>query len=140
MTRITLFWRTISYFRLGYSYYISFPLTVLNFMTVTYYLMMERIPVLKYLFPNFMTFTILLSLCLIPCSIALGYLHARRTTAMAMDSYVATRANPLNIVPMAITLRQSLELYHYLNIPVSSEFMRLLEFYEQEEKKQSWKP
>jgi hypothetical protein len=130
----------ISYFRLGYSYYISFPLTILNFMTVTYYLMMERIPFLKDLFPNFITFTILLSLCLMPCSTILGYLHARRTTAMAMDSYVATRANPLNIVPTAITLRQTLELYRRLNIPISPEFMRLVAFYEQEEKKQKWKP
>jgi len=135
-----LFWRLVSYFRLGYSYYISFPLAIFNFMMIAYYLMMERIPILRAIFPSFLAFILLSSLGLAPASIALGYFHARRSTAMAMDSYVAARANPLIIVPNAISMRQSLQMYRHLNVPVDPEFLKLVAFYEKEEQKQSWRP
>jgi len=136
----SLFWRIVSYFRLGYSYYIAFILTVSNFMMISYYLVMERIPFLKQVFPHFAYFIAILACFIIPLGIALGYLHARKTGAMAADGYVSTRANPLNIVPAYIYYKEFLRIEEKLGVQPSEEMRRLFAFYEKETRHQKWSP
>lgn len=135
-----LFWRAVSYFRLGFSYYIGFALTVANFIMISYYLMMERIPFLKQVFPHFAYFILVLVLIITPMGISFGYLHARRTEAMAADSYVATRANPLTIVPNCIFYKEFMRVEEKLGLEPSEELRRLWEFYQREARQQKWRP
>jgi len=135
-----LFWRAVSYFRLGYSYYIGFMLTVANFMMIVYYLVMERIPFLKQLFPHFAYFLVILAFLITPLGIALGYLHARKTEAMAADGYISTRANPLAIVPAYIYYKEFLRIEEKLGVQPSEEIRRLYEFYKKEARYQKWQP
>ena len=45
--------RSWYYFRTGWSTYFAFILAALNTLTVTYYLAVEKIPVLNIIFPSF---------------------------------------------------------------------------------------
>jgi len=135
-----LFWRAVSYFRLGYSYYIGFILTVSNFMMILYYLVMERIPFLKQVFPHFTYFIVVLAFLVGPVGVGLGYLHARKSEAMAADGYVGTRANPLTIVPARIYYKEFLRIEEKLGIQPSEEMRKLYEFYEREARHHKWQP
>ena len=135
-----LFWRAVSYFRLGYSYYIGFILTVSNFMMILYYLVMERIPFLKQVFPHFTYFIVVLAFLVGPVGVGLGYLHARKSEAMAADGYVATRSNPLTIVPAYIYYKEFLRIEEKLGIQPSEDMRKLYEFYEREARHQKWQP
>lgn len=49
----TLPFRAIFYFRTGWSLYFAFILAAINTLTVTYYLAIEKLPLLKDVFPTF---------------------------------------------------------------------------------------
>jgi len=70
-------------FRNGHSIYLVFAMTFLNFVTIQYSLLLNRVPVLSTIpvlgsiFTNFTAFTILFISIYMPLAIVIGYWHRR---------------------------------------------------------------
>ena len=82
------------YFRQGWSTYFAFILAALNTMVVTYYLAIEKIPDLKYIFPSFVTYIAVWIVVGLPLLIAIGYVHYKKSSAYASEADISTEANP----------------------------------------------
>ena len=100
------------YFRRGYSTYLVFGLSIANFIVIQYRLLIERIPLLKAVFPSIVEFAISLLLVLATACVLIGYIDFKRFSVSAETELIA-RANPWNKV-LARTL---IELVRYSNIP-----------------------
>ena len=66
------------YFRQGYGLYFAFILASVNTLTLTYFLAIERYPVLNEVFPSFIHYVIIAVSIGIPLLITVGYLHYKR--------------------------------------------------------------
>ena len=51
-------YRSWYYFRTGWATYFAFILAAINTLTVTYYLAIENLPMLKEIFPSFILFSL----------------------------------------------------------------------------------
>ena len=63
-------------------------------MTVTYYLAIENLPVLKEIFPTFTNYVLILIIVGIPSLILTGWLHFRRSTAYKSEAEISFESNP----------------------------------------------
>ena len=66
MENKNLGFRSWYYFRMGWSTYFAFIFAAINTLTVTYYLAIERVPVLVTIFPNFVQYVLIISCIGIP--------------------------------------------------------------------------
>ena len=82
------------YFRQGWGTYFSFILAALNTMVVTYYLAIENIPTLKYIFPTFITYIAVWMIVGIPLLIGIGYIHFKKSAAYASEADISAESNP----------------------------------------------
>jgi len=82
------------YLRTGYTTYFTFIFASINVMTVTYYLAIENLPVLKEIFPTFTNYVLILIIVGIPSLILTGWLHFRRSTAYKSEAEIAMESNP----------------------------------------------
>ncbi len=81
------------YFRRGHSVYLLMVLSTLNFCTIQYSLVIERLPWLNKIFPNLALFIVGLSILYIPFSVFLGYLDYRRIS-VPTEQALNSEANP----------------------------------------------
>lgn len=84
------------YFRIGWSTYFAFILAAVNTMVVTYYLAIEKAPVLKEIFPSFTNYIFLLAAIGIPILIFVGYLHYKKSPAYTSEADISMEAYPYN--------------------------------------------
>ena len=82
------------YFRSGWSSYFAFILAALNTLTVTYYLAIEKYPVLQSVFPNFLQYVIIVVSIGIPLLILVGYAHWKKTPAYRSEADIWMESNP----------------------------------------------
>ena len=82
------------YLRTGYSVYFTFIFASVNVMTVTYYLAIENLPILKQVFPDFASYVLTQIIIGIPVLIFIGWLHFRRSTAFKSEAEIALENNP----------------------------------------------
>lgn len=82
------------YFRQGWGTYFAFILAALNTMVVTYYLAIENIPTLKYIFPTFITYIAVWMIVGIPLLIGIGYIHFKKSAAYASEADISAESNP----------------------------------------------
>ncbi len=82
------------YFRSGWSTYFAFLLAALNTLTVTYYLAIDKYPVLQAIFPSFIQYVIILVSIGIPLLIIVGYAHWKRTPAYRSEADIWMESNP----------------------------------------------
>ena len=61
------------YFRMGWATYFAFIFAAINTLTVTYYLAIEKYPVLTGIFPTFLQYVIIIAGIGIPILIIVGY-------------------------------------------------------------------
>ena len=73
--------RSWYYFRMGWSTYFAFIFAAINTLTVTYYLAIEKVPILVSIFPSFFQYVLIVSLIGIPMLILIGYAHYKRSKA-----------------------------------------------------------
>tara|TARA_B100000029_G_scaffold510810_1_gene603247 strand:- start:937 stop:1392 length:456 start_codon:yes stop_codon:yes gene_type:complete len=66
---------------MGWSTYFAFIFAAINTLTVTYYLAIERIPDLNWVFPSFVHYVLIISIIVIPLLSFVGYVHFKRTAA-----------------------------------------------------------
>ena len=86
--------RTWFYFRTGWSMYFAFVLSAVNTLTVTYYLAIEQIPVLKEAFPSFLHYIIIFVVAGVPILVSVGYAHFKRTAARKAEVDISVETNP----------------------------------------------
>jgi hypothetical protein len=69
-------------------------LASVNVMTVTYYLAIENLPILKQVFPAFSDYVLTLLIVGIPVLILAGWIHFRRSTAFKSEAEIGVESNP----------------------------------------------
>ena len=79
-------------FRIGHSTYLVFILTFVNFVLISYRLLIERIPFLQEIIPELWIFVILFLLFYIPASIIIGFWH--RKTQLKVETTLTMQQNP----------------------------------------------
>ena len=86
--------RTWFYFRLGWSTYFAFLFAAINTLTVTYYLAIEKYPVLSEIFPTFGQYVLSIGIIGIPILICIGYTHYKKSPAYKSEADVVMESNP----------------------------------------------
>jgi hypothetical protein len=82
------------YFRNGWSMYFAFIFAAINTLTVTYYLAIDKIPLLLNLFPTFSHYVGAAVLIGIPILIIIGYVHYKRSPAYKSEATIGVEVNP----------------------------------------------
>ena len=82
------------YFRMGWATYFAFIFAAINTLTVTYYLAIEKYPVLTGIFPNFVQYVLIIAGIGIPILVIVGYVHYKRTQAFKSEADVLVESNP----------------------------------------------
>jgi len=82
------------YFRSGWSSYFAFIMAAINTLTVTYFLAIERYPLLEAIFPTFIQYIIIVSMIGIPLLVFVGYAHWKKTPAYRSEADIWVESNP----------------------------------------------
>jgi len=85
------------YFRTGYTMYFAFIIAAINTLTVTYYLAVEKVPILVEIFPTFLHYVVIFVAIGIPILVATGYSHFKRTSARKAEVDISVETNPYMI-------------------------------------------
>ena len=105
------------YFRMGWSTYFAFVFAAINTLTVTYYLAIEKVPILEILFPNFIQYVVIISGIGVPILVAVGYVHYKRSKAFKSEVDIIVETNPYGrrtIVNTELLLEINLKLMEFL--------------------------
>ena len=86
--------RSWYYLRVGWSTYFALIFTVLNTLTVTYYLAIEKAPFLNDIFPSFLIYITFFVSIGVPILILVGWAHFRKSHAYASEAEITTESNP----------------------------------------------
>ena len=89
--------RSWFYFRTGWSMYFAFILSAVNTLTVTYYLAIERAPILKELFPSFIIYVVFFILIGVPILITAGLIHFKKTSARKAEVDISIETKPYQL-------------------------------------------
>ncbi len=82
------------YFRVGWSTYFALFFAGINTATVTYFLAIERVPILVTIFPSFFHYVAISAVIILPLLVAVGWFHYRRTAAYGSEAEVQLEQNP----------------------------------------------
>ena len=105
------------YFRQGWSNYFTFIMAATNTLVVTYYLAIERYPVLVSIFPNFIQYVLIIVAIGIPLLVFVGYAHWKKTAARKAEVDIFYEVNPYimrAIVNTELMLKLNLKLSQLL--------------------------
>ena len=108
-----LLFRSWFYFRTGWQTYFAFILAAINTLTVTYFLAIERAPLLQEIFPSFFHYVAIVSAIGVPLLIGIGYAHWKRTRARKAEVDIGFETNPYQrriVVNTEIVLQLNLRL------------------------------
>jgi len=89
-------YRSWYYFRLGYATYLTFLLGYASTLVTVYYLAIKSVPYLLDIFPKFVPFAILATIVGAPVSIALGWIHLKRSHLFSSEQDISAESNPYN--------------------------------------------
>jgi len=109
------------YFRNGWSIYFAFIFAAINTLTVTYYLAIERAPLLREIFPTFLQYILIVGGIGIPTLIIVGYAHWKRSAARKAEIDIGYETDPYK----ARTLVNS-EMLLKMNLHMMEMVMKLL--------------
>jgi hypothetical protein len=79
-------------FRWGHNVYLVFALSFLNFLLITYRLLIERILVLEDIFPNLTIYAAFIILIYIPSATLIGHYHRKKQ--LKVDVSLQAEQNP----------------------------------------------
>jgi len=66
----------------------------LNTLVTTYYLAIEKMPLLKNFFPSFALYVVIVAGIAIPLLVIVGYIHMKRSVAYKAEADIYTESNP----------------------------------------------
>jgi len=134
LTRVYRYWQ---YFRLGFSKYLTYPVTLINFMTLTYLYVIERFPFLASL--HFILFVFITFMLVMPLGTLLGWFDMRKSRIHSTEVVVATESNPMNIHIQRVTFENTLILFKALKIEPIPEWTAIYEYWKRLDK-WKWQP
>jgi hypothetical protein len=79
-------------FRMGHVTYLSFILSLTNFLLISYNFLISQVPMLKNLFSSVAYFMVIFILAYVPLTVYIGHLHMRKQ--LPTDLTVAGEKNP----------------------------------------------
>jgi hypothetical protein len=79
-------------FRMGHTTYLSFVLSLTNFLLISYNFLVSQIPMLKNLFSSVVYFSVVFVVAYVPVTIYIGHMHNRKQ--LSTDLTVAGERNP----------------------------------------------
>lgn len=82
------------YLRMGYTTYWAFLFMGINTVTVTYYLAIDNLPILREVFPSFIHYVTILIIAGIPLLILTGYIHFKKTPGYKSEAEVTFESHP----------------------------------------------
>jgi hypothetical protein len=82
------------YFRMGWSTYFAFIFSAINTLVVTYYLAIEKMPLLKEVFPSFAIYGIFMISIGVPLLVLFGYLHYKKSQAFTSEQDITYESSP----------------------------------------------
>ena len=110
-----LIFRMWFYFRQGWTTYFAFIFAAINTSVVTYYLAIEKAPLLKEIFPSFLTYLLIMALIGVPLLGMIGYFHYKRILAYGAEVSIGTESNPyIYKIPPGWQTEIIFPLYHEL--------------------------
>lgn len=89
-----LFFRAWFYFRSGWGTYFAFIFAAINTLTVTYFLAIEKYPLLNTIFPTFISYVVIAIILGIPILVLVGYIHFKKTAAYRSEADIGFESNP----------------------------------------------
>ena len=81
------------YFRQGWAIYLAFLFAAINTLTVTYYLAIERYPLLLDLFPSFISYVVIVASIGIPTITFIGYVHHKKSEGLKSEADIYLEVN-----------------------------------------------
>ena len=95
VNRLEFITRLWYYFRTGYGTYLTFILGALNTLVVVWYLAISHAPYVGSIFAgSFTVFAIILTAVGIPLSIAIGWIHLKKSPAYKSEAEIGIESNP----------------------------------------------
>lgn len=88
--------KSFFYFRIGYVTYFAMVVGLINILTTTYFLAIDKIPFLQIIFPTFESYVIVVILIGIPTVVIAGWIHLKKIGTYAAEMNVITEAHPYN--------------------------------------------
>ena len=80
-------------FRQGHSVYLIFVLTFVNFILISYRLLIEKIPIFNNIFPDLWIFALLFIIIYVPLAVIIGIWH--RKTQLRVETTIVNQQNPI---------------------------------------------
>jgi hypothetical protein len=87
-------YRAWYYFRMGYATYLTYLIGIVSTLITVYYLAIKSAPPILEIFPHFASFAILATLIGVPLSVAIGWIHLKRSQLYSSEQDVGVEANP----------------------------------------------
>ncbi|MFM7795906.1 MAG: hypothetical protein ACKO7N_04010 [Candidatus Nitrosotenuis sp.] len=84
------------YFRQGWTTYFAFIFAAVNTLVTTYYLAIEKAPLLKEIFPTFTHYIVVAALVVLPTLILIGYVHYKKFAAFSSEADIVQESQPYN--------------------------------------------
>jgi len=88
--------RVFFYFRLGYAVYLALGIGVINVLTSTYFLAIEKIPFIKSIFPTFELYIITAIIIGIPIIVFAGWFHYKKAGTYSAELAIAQQNHVYN--------------------------------------------
>ena len=82
------------YFRTGWATYFAFIVAAVNALTVTFFLAIEKYPLLSVIFPTFFHYVVIVVGVGVPVLILVGYVHFKRSKSFRAEADVLIETNP----------------------------------------------
>jgi hypothetical protein len=82
------------YFRTGWATYFAFIVAAVNALTVTFFLAIEKYPLLSVIFPTFFHYVVIAVGIGIPVLILVGYVHYKRSKSFRAEQDILIEASP----------------------------------------------
>jgi hypothetical protein len=108
------------YFRQGWSNYLTFFMGAINTLTITYFLAIERYPVLIAIFPNFIQYVLIACSIGVPIIVLVGYSHWKKTAARKAEVDIFYEVNPYFVRVLVNT-----EMMLQMNLKLNKHILKL---------------
>ena len=82
------------YFRTGWATYFAFIVAAVNALTVTFFLAIEKYPLLSVIFPTFFHYVVIVVCVGVPALVLVGYVHFKRSKSYRAEADIGIETNP----------------------------------------------
>ena len=82
------------YFRTGWATYFAFIVAAINALTVTFFLAIEKYPLLSVIFPTFFHYVVIVVGVGVPVLILVGYVHFKRSKSFRAEADIQIETSP----------------------------------------------